>query len=137
MKRLITAIRERPFAAALALATVLAVVAGASVDEPAITTDWMLRSSIVYHGEVGLATFLALYVLIVLHRLAYHGLTPTKFGKHGAEIPDVTLIEEALENNKAAATSIAEARDHLLEEIEGLRRRVDDLEDPPSTGTDG
>jgi hypothetical protein len=124
--------RTRPnrlFAGVVIAATALGGTGGALVHGPQHPSEYALNSLLVYRIEVGLILFLALYISIVLVRLAYHGRTPSRIGAGGADLPDVSLIADALSEFEAAAAKLATLPPALADRVEELERRIAELED--------
>jgi hypothetical protein len=107
------------FLAAVMAVLVVAVLAGLVSSPPSQgAPSYALDSSLVYRLEIGMAFFLALYVTIVLVRLASHGLTPSSVGTAEVQLPQ--LVDTV--DNELRASEIA--IDDMLGMVEGLSLRM-------------
>lgn len=124
--------RSRGFAAVVLLCGLLGLAAGLFSGGANHPPPYALGSTLVYHAEIGLVIFLALYILVVLTRLAYYGRTLTSIGASGARIPDVGLLSSALDESQAAAGRLRE----VGIELDLLRQRLSTLEQTRSAESD-
>jgi hypothetical protein len=124
--------RSPGFAGVVIACGLLGLVAGLFVTGPKTPPTYALGSTLVYHAEIGSIIFLALYVLVVLTRLAYYGRTVTSIGAGGASLPDVGLLSTAIDESQAAATRLRQ----IGIEVDLLRQRVMTLEQERSGESD-
>jgi hypothetical protein len=119
-----------PSARALFFGIVLAGLAGAVVasiaqDTPRDLPDYALNSAAVYHIEIALVLFVAVYAAIAAVWLAYQGRAFTKLtgpGGIGAEAEPLTEAIQAVTNLEA------QVGEPLVTAVEDLEQRVSNLE---------
>jgi hypothetical protein len=81
---------DHRFVSAVAASLAAALLAGAtSVPPSGGPPGYALESSLVYRVEIGLVVFVVLYAVVVLVRLAAHGLTPSRVGTGAVDLPQL------------------------------------------------
>jgi hypothetical protein len=112
------------FAALVAAALVVGLVAAATVEPPAEVPVAALRASAVYRMEVGGAVFLGLYVATMALVLALHNRGFTEFGSGGFRARDLAKASEEAVLAEASRELIDDVMDEVRE-LQVWRERVE------------
>jgi hypothetical protein len=120
--------RSPKFAVAVLTCVAVGLAAGVFASGAKQPPSYALESTLIYRGEIGFAVFMALYFLVVLTRLAYYGRSITSIGAGGAQLPDVGLLSDAVEETHAAAAGLRKVGEELSDELILLKDRVAELE---------
>jgi hypothetical protein len=78
----------RPFFLAIVLAALAASACALATVPPHPIPAYALQAAVIYRGEIAVAAFGGMYVVLACVRLAWHGRTPTRIGAT-LEMPDV------------------------------------------------
>jgi hypothetical protein len=124
---------RQAFLVLLVLASVFGLIVAVATTAPTTIPDWALRSETVYRAEVGLAIFIAIYVISVSLRLAGQGRAFTKIsaGTVSFETEQLAVATssslDAVEETQRAATELAEALAEIIERLDVLEGRQYEL----------
>jgi hypothetical protein len=126
-------IARRAFPLLVGGVVVLAVAVGGFAMPPPDVPAYALDSVVVYKCEVALASFLALYLLVVAILLAIEGRTVGKISTTGLELPSeisasVKRQHALTRKDNQARVDLFERDKRLLGEIDSLWNELDRLE---------
>lgn len=117
---------RRVFLAAVLATAVLAVVAGGLSRSPSAGAPaYALDSVLVYRLEVGLVVFAALYAVVVVVRLASHGMTPSRVGTAAVDLPQLAASVGEMQAGLGLTETTAS---HLFAELEDQAARLNEIE---------
>lgn len=115
--------RRRLFSRLVLLGALLSIVAGIQAVPPVRLPVYALESTVVYKGEVVLASFISAYLLITAVALAFEGRTVGKISTSGVELP--TDLSPPIVAQQELAETLERIQGNLIRDKQDFSTYID------------